>query len=187
MRECLYCQKLALQEDFPYPSSVCLMREHKAPKKLAQTVQATFGTQDDVFTAVSGKASPFVSCHVDDVVVVKWSDTAHIIGKTVFYAKSRARAGHASQCGRNCLKCICMIVLATTTWFLCRMLSIRAFMLCEMRLRSSCLPGLCEHDSAPKSRIAKNMRACDMYYIYRTHNCISSQKDHNHCRARCSQ
>ena len=87
MRECLYAQKLALQEDFPYPSSVCLMWGHKAPKKLAQTVQATFGTQDDVLTAVSGKASPFVSCHVDDVVVVKWSDTAHIIGKLVFLCK----------------------------------------------------------------------------------------------------
>ena len=81
MRECLHAQKLALQEDFPYPSNVCLMREHKAPIKLAQTVQATFGTQDDVFTAVSGKASPFISCHVDDAVAVKWSDTAHIIGQ----------------------------------------------------------------------------------------------------------
>ena len=87
MRECLHIQKLALQEEFPYPWSVCLMREHRAPSKLVQTVQALFGSQDDVFTAVAGKASAFISCHVNDVVVVKWSDAAHIVGQIKFLCK----------------------------------------------------------------------------------------------------
>ena len=46
------------------------MREHRAPSKLVQRVQALFGSQDDVFTAVAGKASAFISCHVNDVVVL---------------------------------------------------------------------------------------------------------------------
>ena len=87
MQDVLHIQKLALQEEFPYPSSVCLLREHKAPMRLAKEMQAAYGSQDAVFSAVSGKASAFVTCHVNDVVYARWTATTTVVCQIRFLSK----------------------------------------------------------------------------------------------------
>jgi hypothetical protein len=87
MQDCLYAQTLALDDDHTYPSGQCLLREHKAPAKIAAAVQGALGNyHDQVFSAVHAKASNFLSCHVRDVVYVQWDDIT-AVGQIEFLSR----------------------------------------------------------------------------------------------------
>jgi hypothetical protein len=96
MQDVLYIQMLEFKDDSTYPSGVCLLRERKATSLLAKNVQAACQSDAEVFTASWGKASCFTTCHVDDVVYVKWSETVTVVGQISFL----------SRISDSCLACV---------------------------------------------------------------------------------
>ena len=74
LHDVLHIQKMALSEDFPYPRGTQLLHPRPASKKTVQFLQENFPDSTDFFTSVDAKAGNFVTCHIDDVIYLKWDD-----------------------------------------------------------------------------------------------------------------
>lgn len=83
LQDVVYIQKLALNEDTPYPSGTCLLTPRAAPNKLALFIQNQLGAPGiGVMVSVQAKVSA-VTCHINDVVFMEWGCEV-AVGKVLF-------------------------------------------------------------------------------------------------------
>ena len=74
LQDVLHIQKLALNEDFPYPRGTQLLHPRPAADKTVKffCLQDNFPDSREILTSVDAKAGNFVTCHTDDVVYLQW-------------------------------------------------------------------------------------------------------------------
>ena len=74
LQDVLHMQKLALQEEHPYPRGTQLLNPRPGTPPIVKLIRSNFPGCTEIRRSVDAKANNFVTCHVGDVVFFKWGD-----------------------------------------------------------------------------------------------------------------